>query len=184
MTSPGNPSVVDVEDMGIHDHFLVTATLSAAKPRAECTSFEARNIKGMDLNAFRSKLLSSSAYTAPKTKIDDYADQLRECVVGILNQLAPSKKMTKRCGRLSNRWISNEVVAARRSRRQLDRRYRQSRTDADRLAYRAACRWANHLIKKSQHQHFIARRKFRRRHAWSVENDQRASSHGRSTRTR
>ena len=94
MTSPGNPSVadVDVEDMGFPDHFLVTATLSTAKPRSECTSFEARNIKGMDFNVFRSKLLASSAYTAPKTKTDDNTDQLRECVVGILDSSHPRRR--------------------------------------------------------------------------------------------
>ena len=39
MMSPVNPPVadvdVDVENMGFPDHFLVTATLSAAKPRSK-----------------------------------------------------------------------------------------------------------------------------------------------------
>ena len=65
--------------------------------------------------------------------------------------------MTKRCGKPSNRWISSEAIAARRSRSQLERRYRQSKKDAYRLAYRAACRRENNLIKKSRRQYFITR---------------------------
>ena len=116
------------------DHFVVTATLSSAKLHPACISHEVRNIKAMDMKAFRTKLLASSVYTAPMTSTNDYAEQLRQCVVGVLDQLAPSKKMTKRCGKPSNRWISSEAIAARCSRRQLERRYRRTKMEADRLS--------------------------------------------------
>ena len=49
-----------------------------------------------------SRVLASSVYIAPKASTDEFADQLRECVVRILDQLAPSRKLTKRCGKPSN----------------------------------------------------------------------------------
>ena len=102
----------------------------------------------MDINSFLSRLIASPVYSAPKTSTDEFAEQLRESVVGVLDQLAPSKKLMKRCGKPSNRWISFEAIAARHIRRQSERRYHRTRMEADRLAYRMACWRANHLIKE------------------------------------
>ena len=59
ITSPENPTITDVvvEHMGFPDHFMVTATISDAMPSPVITSYVARNITAMDMDAFRSRLL-------------------------------------------------------------------------------------------------------------------------------
>ena len=81
-------------------------------PRPVRTSHVARNIKSMDMDTFRSRLLASLIYTTSKMSTDEFADQLRESVVRVPDQLAPSRKLMKRCGKLSNHWISSEAIAA------------------------------------------------------------------------
>ena len=156
ITSPENPTitVVVVEDMRFPHHFMVTATLTDTMPCPVRTSHVIRNSKVMDMDAFRSRLLASPVYTAPKTSTDEFAGRLRESVVGVLDQLAPSRKLTERCGLPSNRWISFVAIAACRTSRQSERRNHRTTAEADRLAYRTPCWRANHLIKESRHQHF------------------------------
>ena len=62
--------------------------------------------------------------------------------------------MTKRCGKPSNKWLSSEAVLARRARRSLERRYRRTRAEKDRLAYRVACRNTNRHISELRRAHY------------------------------
>ena len=128
ITRPQDPQVSKtcVEEIGFPDHYLVTTRLGVARPWPVRATFVARNIKAMDVTSFRSKLLASDVCNAPKSTTNDFADQLKDSVIGVLDQLAPSRRMTTRCGKPSNKWISSEAKAARRTRRQLERRYRRA----------------------------------------------------------
>ena len=97
---------------------------------------------------FSAKLLSSSVHTTPVLNTNEFANQPRDDVVHILDNLAPMRRMTKRCGKPSNRWLCSEAGAARRNRRQLERRYRRTHSEAARQSYSAACRNTNQLIRE------------------------------------
>ena len=45
-----------------------------------------------------SNMLASEVFTTPKLDVDDFAEQLQQCVSGLLDKLAPLKRMTKCCG--------------------------------------------------------------------------------------
>ena len=105
ITRPQDPQVSKtcVEDIGFPDHYLVTTTLEVVRPWPVRATFVARNIKAMDVTSFRSKMLASDVCTGPKSTTNDFADQLMDSVIGVLDQLPPSRRMTKRCGKPSNK---------------------------------------------------------------------------------
>ena len=74
---------------------------------------------------------------------DEFADQLEQSVVSVLDELAPLKICSKRCGRWSNRWLSESAVTAKRKRRRLERRWYRTRRQADHVVYCSACHEAN-----------------------------------------
>ena len=67
--------------------------------------------------------------------------------------------MTKRCGKHSNKWLSSEAIAARRTRRLLERRYRRTRSKPVRLAFHAApdVPIMHHAIKASRRDFYAAK---------------------------
>lgn len=62
--------------------------------------------------------------------------QLNVTVTNILDDFDPLRYM-KHCGKPSNRWLSFEAIATRLNRRQIKRRFCHSRSETDRLSYRA-----------------------------------------------
>src|SRR5208282_4844109 len=77
-------------------------------------------------------------------------DQLERSVTGVLDILAPVKSRTKRRGKRNSRWLSSAAVDAKRTRRQLERRWKATTKEADQVAYRGACRIANAEINASR----------------------------------
>jgi len=64
--------------------------------------------------------------------------------------MAPAKRVTRRSGKRTNGWLNHDAILARRGRRRLERRYRRTGSDADRVAYRAACRSTNQIINNAR----------------------------------
>jgi len=62
--------------------------------------------------------------------------------------LASLKNYTKRRGKAD--WLSDAAVTAKQTRRQLERRWKQSGSEADRIEYRSACHVANVAINASR----------------------------------
>ena len=103
-------SCTDIEDLGISDHFLIITHLRMELSRPTSTTFDFRNIKYINVNVFRSTLLSSVVYTLPKPGTNDYAVKFCDCISGILDELKPVRRMTKRCGKPTSRWLSSEAI--------------------------------------------------------------------------
>jgi len=64
--------------------------------------------------------------------------------------VAPIRHGTRPGGRLAAKWLEPEAVSAKQHRRQLERRWKKSGSDQDRVAYRASCRRAHLLINLSR----------------------------------
>ena len=118
-------------------------------PRIICSTSLRRNFRHLDEDRFRRLILASSVYEHPKSNTNDFANQIIDDLVKVLDELVPLKKSTRRCGK-QTRWLSAEAIVSRRARRRLERRYRRTKSEADRVAYRSACRATNKLIINSR----------------------------------
>ena len=68
----------------------------------------------------------------------------------VLDALTPLKKRTKRRGKADSRWLSDAAVSAEQTRRQLERRWKRTGSEADSVEHRLACRAANAAINSSR----------------------------------
>ena len=139
-----------VTDPGISDHKLIAADLQVGRLKSIVRQYRYRNVKTVDVAVFADRLRRQPVYTDPADSVDKFAGQLEQSVVEVLDELAPLKTCSKRCGRRCSRWLSEPVVTAKRKRCRLERRWNRTRRDADRVAYRSACREANAEINKSR----------------------------------
>lgn len=142
----GSPSILT----GISDHNLVLCELSDCRPKPVFQQFKYRSIKVIDPVVFAAALRRTPVYLSPSDDVDAFADQLEQSIRGVLDELAPMKTCKKRRGRRSNRWLSASAISAKRERRRREKRWRMTRCEADRHAYRSACRHANAEIDKSR----------------------------------
>ena len=87
-------------------------------------------------------------FTEPATTVDSY-DQLDGVLTALLDQVAPARLRRRRQPKAVSKWLSNEAIEAKRTRRRrrLERRWRASQLETERAAYRRACRTANQLGK-------------------------------------
>ncbi|HEY5140736.1 MAG TPA: hypothetical protein VIJ25_15690, partial [Methylococcales bacterium] len=93
---------------------------------------------------------------APADTADGFAEQLVDVVTDILDAFAPLQTFKRRPSKPITKWLSAEAVAAKRERRKFERVWRGSGQDADRIAYRKACRSTNALINNSRRDFFKA----------------------------
>jgi len=112
-----------------------------------------RNTRNINAAEFESRLLAADIVTDPPDSPDEFVDRLESAVVDILDELAPVRLGNRPQGRKSARWLSDEAIAAKRLRRRLERRWKSTRAEIDRVAYREACRKANSLINATRNQH-------------------------------
>jgi len=92
----------------------------------------------------------TDAYKNPADDVDSFYSQIESSVVAVLDALAPCKTRRKRRGKRSSRWLSDAAVAAKRTRRRLERRWKLTGAESDRVAYRTACHAANDEINASR----------------------------------
>jgi hypothetical protein len=118
--------------------------------RPSTVEFWHRNFKRLNICLFCSKLLASSIFMCPKTTTNDFTVQLPDDVMAILDELAPAKLVNKRQGSHSDSWLSKEAVNAQCHRSSVERRYRRTMAEPDRIAYRTACRATNKIISQSR----------------------------------
>ena len=64
---------------------------------SEVSSMLASEVSNM-LASKVSNMLASEVFSTPKLNVDDYAEQFQQFVSGLLDKLAPLKRMIKCCG--------------------------------------------------------------------------------------
>ena len=90
---------IDIRDMGFSDHFLIIASLNVHVAWPSCSTSMRRNFRRrIDENIFRQRILASSVFVNPKLNTNDFTNQLIDDLVTVLDELAPYKKSTRRCG--------------------------------------------------------------------------------------
>jgi len=136
--------------VGFSDHRLLTSLLDCVRPPVPTVTYSYRDIKRLDVDTFRKLLRSSSSVVDPSDDPDTIVRQLDADLGAVLDRLAPMRTRTRRCGKPETRWLSEEVVQAKRNRRRMERQYIRSRSLSDRKAYRAICRSTHKLITESR----------------------------------
>jgi len=140
---------VYVTDPGISDHCLVSFTLSGKLPPSPVHTFTTRNFKRLDRAAFVDRIQNCSFICNPSNDVDIFAEQMTTDITRSLDELAPVVKGTKRLGMHQSSSLPEEASRAKRYRRTCEKRYNRDRTEANRSAFRHACRVANALIRRS-----------------------------------
>jgi len=137
----------------ISDHCLLSAALVICLPKP-VVSYTWRNIRSIDTVSFEDDLRKSVVFSEPAADVDVYVDQLNNVLTELLDKHARVRTTRRRPPKRISRWLSDEAVAAKRLRRCLERRWRNTGLEADRVKYRLACRDANRLINCSRRDHF------------------------------
>ena len=123
VTSSSHPSCisrVNVSDSkGISDHDLVTCHIATnIKPSRRVINYEFRSLKSLNYSQFIQRLLQSPLFTAPATSADEYANQIVNETVNVLDRICPIQRKAKFAPtRLTNRWLSPDACKAKRRRR-------------------------------------------------------------------
>jgi len=147
-------SDVRVVDTGASDHMLVAAAVDVAQAAPPpIATVRCRNIRQIDTADFERRLRLSSLFTAPADTVDAYADQIQSVVTAILDEVAPLRHIRRRLAKSTTHWLSDDAVKAKRHRRRLEKQWKKSGLESDRVAYRKACRHANKLINSSRSDH-------------------------------
>ena len=106
-----------------------------------------RPIRKIDTDEFEQSLWNSELFSSPATTVDGFAEQLERVVVAELDRVAPLKHCRRRPSKPVARWLSQDAINAKR----LERQWRRTQLDSDRIAYRQVCRRANKFINGSRH---------------------------------
>ena len=142
--------------MGIHPtrypisdyHLTCTNLLNTKRYKSPQRTYHYRNIRSIELELFEQTILSSSLFSSLDSTVDGFANQMETELASILDKVTPLKT-GHRTDRQAKNWLSPEAVDAKKQRRRLERRWKASNAEPDRLVYRAVCSSANKLITTS-----------------------------------
>jgi len=113
-----------------------------------------RSFKHFNYNRFKDLFLQTDVVMDPADNVDDYIEQFNESITKVLDVVAPMRSITNRRGRKKSPWLSEAADKTKRERRHHERKWKRTKLESDRVAYRAACRSANTLIMESRKNFF------------------------------
>jgi len=131
---PGIIGNVRVVDPGLSDHLLVMSDVSIGCPKPQLQRFSHRDFRAVDPEVFATHLHMTDVYMNQADDVDEFYRQIESSVTSVLDALAPLRNRTMRRGKRSSRWLSEKAVTAKRTRRQLERRWKRTGAESDRMA--------------------------------------------------
>ena len=139
-------------DTYISDHKTVCIDLDLPKPTVHKTTFSCRQLKKINISEFN-KDIAAAFSNVENLDLDSLVKFFNSTMTLILDKHAPLKTVTV-TPRNKNPWFTPNLLTERRKRRQLERTWRNSRNEADRLLYKNQCHLYNSLVKKAQSDYF------------------------------
>ena len=127
---------VEVDDVGLSDHCLVTVLLNLTTPPNIIKTFKTRNIRNLCSSSFITAINNCSFKLTPAISVDAFCSQMVEDVTNVLNRLAPELEVTKRIGRHPPHCPTQDALLAKRRRRTLEKRFTRNRTLENKLRIR------------------------------------------------
>ena len=152
-------SQTHVGDM-LSDHAFITFTLNVKKPRVERFWTTSRSWRKFSRTGFEADLKVSQLCTDLHVLQDSLADELAELydtsMLTLLDKHCPAVKIQRRFGPLTP-WFDADCRESRRQSRMLERRYRRTGTDADRLAWIKQLKTMYAVYEEKGHQHWLTK---------------------------
>ena len=112
-------------------------------------------IRGVDAIEFRNDVMASTLFSSPACNVNDLCDQYDSELSKVVDVHAPLKTRFV-TSRPSAPWYSEEIAAEKRKRRKLERRWRKSGTEADKLQYSDQCSRVRKLLKSSKMSYYAS----------------------------
>ena len=146
-------SNVSVESVhGMSDHHLVRCSVGIRRTKLPPTQYTYRDLKKINLTDLKNRLQCSNLLSMPVVSTETYAENIQSAVSEILSIVAPLRTGHRpNNGRRDCRWLSAEAVEIRKTRRKLERRWKFTGHESDKVEYRNSCHATNHLIIESRH---------------------------------
>ena len=121
------------------DHAAVLFGIPAPKPLSENKTTKCRRWKSLDLDAFKSDLSTSDIHSILESNSMSDAVRTYDTILhNLIDKHAPEYDRTFK-SRHNTPWYNSTVRDAKRLRRKLERRWRKTRSEPDREAYRYQC---------------------------------------------
>ena len=146
-------SRIDVENLCMSDHFLVTVHTDFSRPRLPRKTIRCRNLKKIDRDHFRDDLKISSLFDENCDDVDALVECYNKTMVNLLDKHAPEREKTVP-DRPASPWITDDVLKARQFRRRSERKMRKTGLVVDREAYKRARRSVTKSIENAKTNHF------------------------------
>jgi hypothetical protein len=138
----------------ISDHFTVIAEMKLQVPaRSEHKTVTFRNLKAIDLDAFRRDIRNSDLLVNPADNATDLANQYNSELRSIMDRHAPVKSKRLYC-RPENPWMTPAILEAKRHRRYLERTWRRNPTPLNRSRLTKQTHFCNRLMSKAKSAHY------------------------------
>ena len=122
---------------------------SHIRPTTQRSVIHYRSFKTIDIDNFKSDILSSPLYTNPASNSSDLSEQLSSTLNSILDIHAPLKSKIVVL-RPHTPWTNPEILVAKRERSRLERSWRRWKSPFDRKKFRARCNFVRSLISKAK----------------------------------
>ena len=124
------------------------------RPATQRSTIQYRSYNTIDVENFKSDILTSPLYTNPASNASDLADQFSSTLKSILDIHAPIRSKTV-VQRPHTPWINPEILQAKRERSRLERCWRRWKSPFDRMKFRAQCNSVRSLISKAKSSFFV-----------------------------
>ena len=139
-------------DTYISDHKTVCVDIDLPKPNINKVTFSYRPINKINFTDFNQDI-SKAFSNIDNYNLDSLIDHFNSNMSLILDKYAPLKTVTVK-PRNSNPWFTSNLRSERSIRRQLERTWRKTRNESDKLAYKKQCHLYNSKVKKAQSDYF------------------------------
>ena len=130
----------------ISDHKTVCVDIDLPKPNINKVTFSYRPINKINFTDFNQDIFNAFS-NIDNFNLDSLIDHFNSNMSLILDKYAPLKTVTVK-PRTSNPWFTSNLRSERSIRRQLERTWRKTRNESDKLAYKKQCHLYNSKVFK------------------------------------
>ena len=145
---------VTVVEQFISDHKAVCFNLSLRKPVNERSTVVSRKLKGSDFDAFNEMIISTGLSDGGVSHcIELLAKKYDVLLCKALDKLALKRTRTIVI-RPNAPWYNEEITTQKRKRRRLERKWRSTSLEIDRVNYLEQCNVVNAMLYQTKEQHY------------------------------
>ncbi len=137
----------------LSDHASILFKVCLHKPNAVLKHVAFRKVHEIDLDSFKLDMSESDLFRNPPNDLGGLVDCYNDCLKDIVNQHAPL--ITKDIPVRERRpWYTDEIRAAKRLRRKLERKWIKSKLSIDEELFRAQRNTVNVLMNETRSKHY------------------------------